>query len=503
MNLFIIIALAVIFSLLSSVSCLHIDLPEGLCANEVKDATQYIDHLSTSTLMHLAVCLHKNNHASAIDIYNHIRTHKPDFAYVLVNIALLSGKAGNVAEARKYFLLYFDQVGGIDGNGTLPSDAKAKEKGPPCKPNTLGNKVDCVMALNNLGALELTDGRNASAATFYLSRAIEIAGEDDYMLVDTYSNLGGHLSKIGNHEDAADAYIKGFWVNLNRGLLDAATGLLVRRAFLVPTVAASLFSSEVTHINFKRRIDDIMHLATNGGSSWQEDGSDLFRVANNASAIEDIRRIPKLAGQLKSWTQNIQLTHFHVHYYGWYDLPINKAVADMFTLLCPESLFEVHHPRSLPSPTTTATTSDSQKKKIGFVSRLIGGNEPHGLLVLDIMKSLKGLFDFYVVSIGSEPLSDDFYSNAVGVYRVGYDDVEARKVLKSLELDCLVFCESLNGPIIYFLGYQRFAEVQILVMGSPVTSGIPTFDYFVSGDLLVSIMHQMNVCSLSHLHHDI
>ena len=36
----------------------------------------------------------------------------------------------------------------------------------------------------------------------------------------------------------------------------------------------------------------------------------------------------------------------------------------------------------------------------------------------------------------------------------------------------------------YFLGYQRFADVQILVMGAPVTSGIGTFDFFVSGELL-------------------
>lgn len=92
-----------------------------------------------------------------------------------------------------------------------------------------------------------------------------------------------------------------------------------------------------------------------------------------------------------------------------------------------------------------------------------------GLLILDIMQSLKNsdLFDFYVVSVGSKPLSQDFLSSANGVFNVGYDDAKARSVLKSLELDCLVYCESMNDPIVHFLGYQRFAEVQILVMGSP------------------------------------
>ena len=105
---------------------------------------------------------------------------------------------------------------------------------------------------------------------------------------------------------------------------------------------------------------------------------------------------------------------------------------------------------------------------------------------MDIIRSLKNsdLFDFYVVSVGSKPLSQEFLSSANGVFNAGYDDAKARSVLKSLELDCLVYCESMNDPIVHFLGYQRFADVQILVMGSPVTSGIPTFDYFVSGDML-------------------
>jgi len=71
-----------------------------------------------------------------------------------------------------------------------------------------------------------------------------------------------------------------------------------------------------------------------------------------------------------------------------------------------------------------------------------------------------------------------------GAYEVGYDSRAARTLLMSLELDCLVFAEAMNEAIVYSLGYQRFAPVQVLVMGSPVTSGIPTFDYFLSGDLL-------------------
>ena len=96
-------------------------------------------------------------------------------------------------------------------------------------------------------------------------------------------------------------------------------------------------------------------------------------------------------------TNNVQLPHFYVHYYGWHDLTLNRAVADMFALLCPPSLFEMagHLGQSNSASTSNSSTSKEQKKRVGFVSSLIGGDEPHGLLVLDIMRSLKNLFDFF------------------------------------------------------------------------------------------------------------
>ena len=427
--------------------------------------------------MALAVCLHQHGHPDTARVYHHIRESTPDYSYVLVNLGVLALKTGDIQTARGYLETYIEEVGGIFGDQT-PTDRLAIQRGSPCRPNAQG-KIDCVNALNNLAALELTDNKNSSAATFYLSRAIEIG--DDYMLVDAYANLGGHLSKTGDHEGASDAFIRGVWVNLKAGNMDAVAGLLVRRAFLVPTVASSLEETEKSRIGFTKMINDITKLATSGGSSWLgSDESDLFRVSRDISTIEQIRQLPKLEGVLDSWTSNVQVPHFYVHYYGWHDLPLNIAVADMFSLLCPPSLFEVAN-HLVSGENNAISSSNGQKKRVGFVSSLIGGDEPHGLLVLDIIRSLKGtgLFEFYVVSAGSKPLSQEFYEHSNGVYSIGFDEFQARAVLKSLELDCLIYLESMNEAMVHLLGYQRYAREQILVMGSPVTSGMPTFDYFV------------------------
>ena len=154
----------------------------------------------------------------------------------------------------------------------------------------------------------------------------------------------------------------------------------------------------------------------------------------------------------------------------------------MFTELCPPNLFEV-----APHLLAHNKKQPSEKKKVGFISSLIGNDEPHGLLVLDVIRSLSSTeyFEFFVISNGPKAPSEEFYRVTNGkVFVTGFDENKAKELLKSLELDCLVYLEAMNDAMMYFLGYQRYAEVQILAMGSPVTSGIETFDYFVSGDLL-------------------
>ena len=78
-------------------------------------------------------------------------------------------------------------------------------------------------------------------------------------------------------------------------------------------------------------------------------------------------------------------------------------------------------------------------------------------------------------------------------YSAGNDREIARSILSSLRPDCVVFSENINNPIVHFLGYERWSPIQVLLMGAPVTGGIPSIDYFLSGDRLehVSRMTQL------------
>eukprot|EP00957_Ditylum_brightwellii_P057704 4375595-Ditylum_brightwellii.AAC.1 len=94
------------------------------------------------------------------------------------------------------------------------------------------------------------------------------------------------------------------------------------------------------------------------------------------------------------------------------------------------------------------TQERRQKLRVGFISSLFGGDAPH-------------------VGIGSKKPSRDFVDATAEYFHVGYYDELAREVLISQKLDCLVFAEMQNEAIAHFLGYYRFAPIQILVMGAP------------------------------------
>lgn len=488
-------------------TALTISLPQdGPCANElIRAKAPGSDHHDWTQF---GVCLHHNANPAAREVFHHILDIAPDFAYAHVNLGAWYSIAGNYGLAIQHLETYFFMVGGIYGDGT-PADIESIRDGPPCRSGSHSTKNNCVNALSNMGAAYFSQQMNSTAPMIYLTRAIEIG--DEHMLSNAYANLGGHLARIGDEDSAADALIKGeccpllrrllqfiriptkiivlviasvgFWISLKQGDVDHAAGLLVRRALLTPTVASSIDQTEQVRIAFSKRVRDVTALAQIGGSGWNNDDSDLFRLSSGMSTLNEIRQIPRLAGVLSSWTNGVQTPHFHLHYKGYYDLPIQLDVSEMFTAICPRTLFEVA-PHLLTQNENEPATS---RKRVGFISALIGDDEPHGLLVLDVIRSLSQLeyFEFFVISSGSKPVSPEFYRVTNGrVYMPGFGDTETRQLLKSLHLDCLIYLEAMNNALLYFLGYQRFAHVQILVMGAPVTSGIPTFDYFVSGDLL-------------------
>ncbi len=58
--------------------------------------------------------------------------------------------------------------------------------------------------------------------------------------------------------------------------------------------------------------------------------------------------------------------------------------------------------------------------------------------------------------------------------------LENAEIIRSSNCQFLIYLEIGMDPLTYMLAYSRLAPVQIMLAGHPVTSGIPTIDYFVT-----------------------
>jgi predicted O-linked N-acetylglucosamine transferase (SPINDLY family) len=60
----------------------------------------------------------------------------------------------------------------------------------------------------------------------------------------------------------------------------------------------------------------------------------------------------------------------------------------------------------------------------------------------------------------------------------------ARRMLADARLDALLYPEIGMGPFIYCLAFARFAPLQMMMWGHPMTSGLPSIDVFISSSLI-------------------
>lgn len=92
----------------------------------------------------------------------------------------------------------------------------------------------------------------------------------------------------------------------------------------------------------------------------------------------------------------------------------------------------------------------------------------------------------YALSICNEPDGGtwQFRSTADHFYHVPGDVTQTARFIKSLDLDVLIFTDlGMDGANYQYAG-MRLAPVQATAWGHPVTSGLPTIDYYLSSELM-------------------
>ena len=220
----------------------------------------------------------------------------------------------------------------------------------------------------------------------------------------------------------------------------AGDGLRFRRATMLPTVYDSS-----AHVASARRA------FAQGIENLRSEGLDLPDPAASISRIA-----------------------FGLAYQGGNDRDLMVELGALFRQACPALSFVAPH--------TGMPRRRGERLKLGFVSRFLY-EQTVGSLMEGLIAGLdRSRFDVHVIAPPhpGDPTWERIAAAAGHVHVLPGRLDAARKVLAAAELDALVFAGVGMDSFLYFLAFGRYARLQAVTWGHPVTSGLPSLDLYLS-----------------------
>ena len=129
----------------------------------------------------------------------------------------------------------------------------------------------------------------------------------------------------------------------------------------------------------------------------------------------------------------------------------------------------------------------SQRIRVGFVSKFLTVNHAHGQLLEGIISHLpRDVFEVVAIALpnSKSKVSDSIRNGSDLFVATSLSFSEVRNTITNLRLDVLVYADFMSEPISHFLVHSRLARVQCVFWGNPITTGSPMIDYFISGEYM-------------------
>ncbi|MGE3724549.1 MAG: tetratricopeptide repeat protein [Candidatus Sericytochromatia bacterium] len=200
------------------------------------------------------------------------------------------------------------------------------------------------------------------------------------------------------------------------------------------------------------------------------------------ASLEDLhhwrQRIEKAVGNLAELPLQIadQLTeigqaNFYLAYQGYNDRELQMAIAGLYRPLLPEQV------------SAQTDRPQSERKRVGFLSGFFYNHSICHYYTQHILGLDPAQFEVFLLLAPGNPqdsATDRLSAFASQTLRLPRDLSLARQQVADLHLDALIYPDIGMEPFGYFLAMTRLAPIQAVLPGHPVTTGIPTLDYFVS-----------------------
>jgi len=132
---------------------------------------------------------------------------------------------------------------------------------------------------------------------------------------------------------------------------------------------------------------------------------------------------------------------------------------------------------------------EGEKIRVGFLSRYFMDHTIGELWRGIIAQLSRQRFSVSVLTFARnrDPVSDFIRSHADHYCELPANVPAARQAIAAADLDLLFYTDVGMDPLTYTLACSRLAPVQCTTWGHPVTTGLPSMDYYISSELLEGV----------------
>jgi glycosyltransferase involved in cell wall biosynthesis len=206
------------------------------------------------------------------------------------------------------------------------------------------------------------------------------------------------------------------------------------------------------------------------------------------------QKILKYAGELFSFkiptsafiplVNECTRTFWRISYVGGNNLPALANFGDFIV-----AHMKYYIPQQIKAHSNYRRASRKKKLRIGYISRLFYGQAVSYYMVNRVIHHDQDKFEVYTFALGKayDEITGLFEKHSDCFKQFGNIDriQDVYSVIQEIidcKLDILIYTDIGMDPLTYMLAGLRLAPIQCVLVGHGTTSGLPTIDYYISGD---------------------